>query len=815
MAEYKTTDQVNYGWGLTLNMTGKAPAVAKRIFQTYNDALAYIQDDNDSAIAGLRLSVIADSDNTKNGIYFVKSIGANGQLEKAGSGSGDLTNYYTKSETQNYVTSRIEDSTQNQSHDNTWTSYAITDYVSNSILSKTLQYLKDGSGNGSIVSKSSLVTNEATGNSSISLGRGQSVRANGAVGLGGTSGYVYVNKTSSETQYRMKLISGTPPSGWTMGNANSLANYFGYAAQAMVGARLWSTAQKLYGRIATASIGSNIYEVAFTVDTTDAEVAFPSTASSLRCIIETIQIAGGTYPAVAMGDVNMAYGGANFSIGRYNYLYSGSNFVIGEGNASYNTINFIFGEGNKIDYRTSQLTGNAIFGYTNNLTGQLNGVIGYSNNISTNNNIVVGENLNSGTANSVVLLGKYNDYNYTVTPSLVFGSGTSETNRRNALVVDTNNNIYMPEPNKVSFGSDTLQTLLDGAGGGSTEFKGSVFDGFANCEPVYTKSYTITSANPRRLFVFENSADALATQTGWCEGTIFITDDNGTIDGKYSFLVKLNGNICAYLQTQDLGTTASTRGLYNFILRTPSAPDNGSEWMVDIVCTGANTTNRNITLNIMSMSSNCTIVANDDNVTSDNTSSTTLAIVRNSLYYANAGGTIEAVVSSATAAGYVTNRENKYVNVPLPTTAVRIESGSLSFNSSEDNKYYPCTETGKAIDLDSGIGAITATTSANIGVNAIYYSNKCGITLRLNGLTYPATWTLGPNVYLKCTYPDASGNIYSTAELVTTKSPGYTYICLGKMTTTVGRIALSTDGQHFMSIDANGKLTHINGMELA
>ena len=74
MAEYKTEKQVNYGWGLSLNMTGKAPAIAKRIFETLSDAQAYADDINDSAIAGLQLSVINDSDSSRNGIYFVKSI---------------------------------------------------------------------------------------------------------------------------------------------------------------------------------------------------------------------------------------------------------------------------------------------------------------------------------------------------------------------------------------------------------------------------------------------------------------------------------------------------------------------------------------------------------------------------------------------------------------------------------------------------------------------------------------------------------------------------------------------------------------------
>lgn len=71
MAEKQFNLQSNYGWGLSLNMTGKAPEVAKRIFNTYNDAFAYADDINDSAIEGLTLTVV--NDGNKNGVYFVKS----------------------------------------------------------------------------------------------------------------------------------------------------------------------------------------------------------------------------------------------------------------------------------------------------------------------------------------------------------------------------------------------------------------------------------------------------------------------------------------------------------------------------------------------------------------------------------------------------------------------------------------------------------------------------------------------------------------------------------------------------------------------
>lgn len=82
MAEKIFDTQNNYGWGLTLNMTGKAPAVSKRIFDTLADAQAFADDYNDSAIEGLILTVVADEDN-KNGAYYIKSIKTSADGEPA------------------------------------------------------------------------------------------------------------------------------------------------------------------------------------------------------------------------------------------------------------------------------------------------------------------------------------------------------------------------------------------------------------------------------------------------------------------------------------------------------------------------------------------------------------------------------------------------------------------------------------------------------------------------------------------------------------------------------------------------------------
>ena len=65
--------QKNTGVGLTTEMTGKSPAIAKRIFDKLDDAKAFINNPKDTAIEGLILTVVNDED--KNGVYFVESVG--------------------------------------------------------------------------------------------------------------------------------------------------------------------------------------------------------------------------------------------------------------------------------------------------------------------------------------------------------------------------------------------------------------------------------------------------------------------------------------------------------------------------------------------------------------------------------------------------------------------------------------------------------------------------------------------------------------------------------------------------------------------
>lgn len=90
MAEYKTKLQSNVNWLETFKMGRKAPAVANRIFGTLADAQSYVNDLNDSATEGIRISVIKDEEPTNNGLYYVKTIGDgtnDGELVQVGRGS--------------------------------------------------------------------------------------------------------------------------------------------------------------------------------------------------------------------------------------------------------------------------------------------------------------------------------------------------------------------------------------------------------------------------------------------------------------------------------------------------------------------------------------------------------------------------------------------------------------------------------------------------------------------------------------------------------------------------------------------------------
>ena len=101
MADQKFISAANlFGWGQSINATGKFPLIAKRVWKTYADMLAFVSDTSDVCPAGVVLTVINDTDAKKNGAYFVASCPTLDEpnlpvkVEKIGSGEVlSATNY--------------------------------------------------------------------------------------------------------------------------------------------------------------------------------------------------------------------------------------------------------------------------------------------------------------------------------------------------------------------------------------------------------------------------------------------------------------------------------------------------------------------------------------------------------------------------------------------------------------------------------------------------------------------------------------------------------------------------------------------------
>ena len=84
-----TPEQSDLNFAQTLRMTLRAPAVANRIFDTLEHAQAYIDDYSDkaSAVPGILLAVVEDTDADKNGIWEVLTVkdsesAANGTMKR-------------------------------------------------------------------------------------------------------------------------------------------------------------------------------------------------------------------------------------------------------------------------------------------------------------------------------------------------------------------------------------------------------------------------------------------------------------------------------------------------------------------------------------------------------------------------------------------------------------------------------------------------------------------------------------------------------------------------------------------------------------
>ena len=169
--------------------------------------------------------------------------------------------------------------------------------------------------------------------------------------------------------------------------------------------------------------------------------------------------------------------------------------------------------------------------------------------------------------------------------------------------------------------------------------------------------------------------------------------------------------------------------------------------------------------------------------------------------------------TSASSATYVASYETVTVGASvLKTGATAIAAGTISFLA-DDGLVYNINNTTK--NMATGVqkvAVITSAINANTAISNTYFRYCYSIPAATMNVIPHDTMVLGNRLFLRCTM-DASGNIHSDNYVATSMSAGYTWLPFG-IATAATTAYIDTRNQHFYTLDANGKLTHIDGKEI-
>lgn len=343
-----------------------------------------------------------------------------------------------------------------------------------------------------------------------------------------------------------------------------------------------------------------------------------------------------------------------------------------------------------------------------------------------------------------------------------------------------------------------------------TDF-GSLFPNFDEITPVQTIEYTISSTDPYEICRRANTG--LSSGADFNETVLFRITVTGTgIRQQTDFIMRgsqaLSFPYC-YAVTNTLSGDAAYSGIKYLYFRTPRVLNSGREWTVDL--TAYNAAERTVRVDVYKTSPewtwNTALTPSSYNVNYHTYTTMTLQSSRGIC----ALGTQPITVSSASTAGYVSSALPLFTGGTQVIAGQALPAGSLIIQSGD--RLYLASDKTKAIIPEVGL-IYLSTATAKLSAPGYSYLRQKGSWTDLGGDANMGKNTIarGSPVYLRCTL-DANGNIFSDAYLDTAMSPGYTwcYVGVGQSAT-----AINVDTTHslFLTLDANGKLTHVNGRAL-
>lgn len=339
---------------------------------------------------------------------------------------------------------------------------------------------------------------------------------------------------------------------------------------------------------------------------------------------------------------------------------------------------------------------------------------------------------------------------------------------------------------------------------------GTLFPNFSELTPIQTIEYTVATTNNSELCRRSNTG--LSSSKDFNETVLFRVTVTGTgINQVTDFMVmgsQALSNPIILALTRTTSTANATTGIRNIYGRVPKTLNSGKDWLIDFAC--YDSTTRNIKVEVFKTTSDWTFKTarsgSSYSSTYYNTATLTLGTYRGLVHL----GTVPITANAASTASYSTSLLALFINGTQPVTGEAISGVGLIYMSG--GKYYKASNKTKPINTEVGI-ALTST--AQTSGAAPSYSNIRQKT-SWTSLTADANMTIatlanGDPVYLRCTLSD--GNVYSDAYLGTSMTPGYTWCYVG-VAQDSSAINLDTTHPVFITLDANGKLTHVNGREI-
>ena len=154
------------------------------------------------------------------------------------------------------------------------------------------------------------------------------------------------------------------------------------------------------------------------------------------------------------------------------------------------------------------------------------------------------------------------------------------------------------------------------------------------------------------------------------------------------------------------------------------------------------------------------------------------------------------------------NRLSKFINSTLQLTGAAVLANQFIYQNG--NNVYPATDKTKAIEPGFGIQLTTSAYSSGAGIGWDNIRQKLSLT-SLTNIPHD-TIARGNPCYFRCTM-DSNGNILSDNYVTTSMANGYTWYYVG-LAQSATAIAIDTTQSFFITLDSNGKVTHINGKQV-